>query len=272
MSKKEVDTGRSIHRVDLSLPVVQTDSYEIFYTIPPQQTSRTTLPRKPLVDNHRKALDQTSRLRTSARLKQLMGPVFVKVFVDTNTMTAESISTMGDSTSNPLMNSSYSNRAPKGLPMIHKVQKQKNTKDDCNRSRSSSDDRLLYESFGSFDTACNVHKAQSNNMWQNIHHPQLSSTKALHLRSNSKRSLASNETQLKTTNTKSFENLSHESAASTNEQLYEKIEQFTKTYFPIIQKIRHSCQCPESTNNRNNLNRERSRNFMPILSRTRVVR
>ncbi|CAF2046642.1 unnamed protein product, partial [Rotaria magnacalcarata] len=96
-----------------------------FYTIPTQQTSRTTLPRKPLVDNHRKALDQTSRLRTSARLKQLMGPVFVKVFVDTTTMTAESILTMGDGTSNPLMNSSYSNRVPKGLPMRHKVQKQK---------------------------------------------------------------------------------------------------------------------------------------------------
>ncbi|CAF4439365.1 unnamed protein product, partial [Rotaria magnacalcarata] len=44
MSKKVVDTGRSVHRVDLSLPVVQTDSYEIFYTIPTQQTSRATLP------------------------------------------------------------------------------------------------------------------------------------------------------------------------------------------------------------------------------------
>ncbi|CAF3040259.1 unnamed protein product [Rotaria sp. Silwood2] len=271
MSKKEKNTSLHVHRVDLSLPVVQTDSYEIFYTIPSQQNLRTVSHRKPLIDNNKKSTDQTTRLRSPTRLKHLIGPVFVNVLVDSNAMTVESISTMADTTSNPLINSGYSNRALKTLPTINKHLKQKNTKDDGERSRSSSDDRLLCESFGSFDYF-NINKAKSNNMWQNFHHPQLTSTKALHLRTSSKRTLTSNDTQLKTSNTTSLDNLSQESTASVNEHLYERIEQLTKNYFPMIQQIRHSCQCPELINNRTYIHREGSRNFKPVLSRTRVVR
>ncbi|CAF0946192.1 unnamed protein product [Rotaria sordida] len=269
MSKKEINTSRPIHRVDLSLPVVQTDSYEIFYTVPSQQNLRTISPRKPLIDNNKKLTDQTARIRSPARLKHLIGPVFVNVLVDTNTMTAESIP---DITSNhTLINSSYSNRTLKHLPIINKHSKQKILKDDGEHSRSSSGDRLLYESFGSFDYN-NINKTKSTNMWQNFHHPQLTSTKALHLRTSSKHKLIPNDLQLKGLNTTSLDNLSQESTISTNDQLYERIEQLTKNYFPIIQKIRHSSQYPELINNQNNFHRQPSRNFMPVLSRPRIVR
>ncbi|CAF1003166.1 unnamed protein product [Rotaria sp. Silwood1] len=271
MSKKEKTTSLPVHRVDLSLPVVQTDSYEIFYTIPSQQNLRTISSRKPLVDNNKKSTDQTAKFRSSSRLKHLIGPVFVNVLVDTNTMTAESISAIPDTVSNPLINSSYSNRALKTLPTINKNSKQKNIKDDGERSRTSSGDRLLYESFGSFDYF-NINKVKSNNMWQNLHHPQLTSTKALHLRTSSKHKLTSNEIQLKVSNATSLDNLSQESTASANGNVYEQVEQLTKNYFPMIQQIRHSCQCPEVINNRTHFHREQSRDFRPILSRTRVVR
>ena len=264
MTKNEANAGRSIHRIDLSLPIVQTDSYEIFYTAPSTQNLRTLSRQKPLVDNHnKKTINQTARIRSPARLKHLTGPLFVNVYVDMATMTAESIP---ECLSHPLVNSVVSNRASRILPTINKRPKQKNIKDDGNRSRSSSGDRLLYESLGSFDDH-NINKAKNNNMWQNVHHPQLTSTKTLHSRGASKRS---SEAQYKVSSITSVDNLSQESNASANEQLYERIEQLTKTYFPAIQQIRHSRPSPELANNRMHLHREHKRNFMPALSRTRI--
>lgn len=271
MSRKETDPGRSVHRVDLSLPVVQTDSYEIFYNAPPQQNLRATVHRKPLIENNRKNAELASRTKSAARLKQLMGPVFVNVFVDTTTMTAESISTTGDTSSNMLLNQSFSNRPFKALPTVHKTHKQKNNKDDCNRSRSSSEERLLYESLGSFDTM-NLNKSRNHNMWQNIHHPQLTTSKVLHFRSISRPSFVSNDAKNKAFNSKSSDYLLQESTATVNEQLHEKIEEFTKNYFPVIQRIRHSHPSPDVVSSRNYLHHRQSQNFMPILSRTRAVR
>jgi len=266
ITKKEVPTSRPVHRIDLSLPVVQTDSYEIFYTVPPSQNLRIISRQKPLIDIHKKSVNQTTRIRSPARLKHLTGPIFVNFVVDTVPLTAESISTMNDTASNRLINSSYSNRMVKNLPTTNKRNKQKFLlKDDGDQSQSSSGDRLTYESLGSFDDY-SINKTKTNNLWQNMYHPQLTSTKALHIRKTTKNASVTNDMHIK-----AFDNLSQGSAASINEQLYERIEQLTKNYFPSIQQIRHTRPCPELTSNRMNLQREQKKNFMPILSRTRVV-
>jgi len=267
MTKKEVPTSRPVHRIDLSLPVVQTDSYEIFYTVPPSQNLRIISRQKPLIDIHKKSVNQTTRIRSPARLKHLTGPIFVNFVVDTVPLTAESISTMNDTASNRLINSSYSNRMLKNLSTTNKRNKQKFfLKDDGDQSQSSSGDRLIYESLGSFDDY-SINKTKTNNLWQNMHHPQLTSTKALHIRKTTKNALVTNDMHIK-----AFDNLSQGSAASINEQLYERIEQLTKNYFPSIQQIRHTRPYPELTSKRVHIHREQRKGFMPVLSRTRVVR
>ncbi|CAF1399930.1 unnamed protein product [Adineta steineri] len=264
MTKKEMSPGRTIHRIDLTLPIVQRDAYEIFCSIPSTHNLR-TLCQKPFIDNdnNKKSTNLPTRNRCSARLKHLLGPPFVNLFIDVNTMTAETVSTITDTISNP----SYRNRVLKNLP---KINKQKHLKDDGDQSRSSADDRLLYESVGSFDDQ-NKYKSKNNNMWQNIHHPQLTTAKTLHTRRMSKRSLCSNDLQSKVSYTASLDNLSQVSTPSNIEQLYERIEQLTKNYFPTIRKIRHSRPTPELINNRIHLHRVQEKNPMPLLSRTRAV-
>jgi hypothetical protein len=267
MTRKEIHPGRAVHRIDLSLPIVQHDLYDIKCSMPSSHNLRRTLLRKLLVDNdnNKKPINQPEKIHSPARLKHVLGPAFV---VDINSMTAETISTTTDTISNSWINSNYPNRILKTLPTLIKRNKQTNIKDDGDRSRSSSDNRLLYESFGSFDDQ-NKTRAKNNNMWQNIHHPQLTSTKALDTRRMSKRSLGSNNTQLKASTTTSFDNLSQE---STNDQLYERIEQLTKTFFPTIQQIRHSHPNHELINNRIHLHRVHERHFMPISPQKRAVR
>ncbi len=268
--KKEVNTARSVHRIDLSLPIVQTDSYEIFCTVPSSLNFRTISRQKPLVDINKRSINPTSRIRSPARLKHLTGPVFVNLVVDMGPMVAESVSTIGDITSHPLIHSGYSNRSLKTVPPMNKRNKQKNIKDDGDRSRSSSScNRLRYESLGSFDDY-NINRTKNHNMWQNFHHRPLTSTKALHLRRTPKNVLASDDIQLKISSITSLDNLSQKSAASVNEQLCERIEQLTKAYFPEIQQIRHTRPCPELISNRIHLHREHKKKFMPILSRTRI--
>lgn len=272
MSKNEAtNTGRSVRRVDLSLPVVQTDSYEIFYTVPSTGNPRVITRQKPLVEVNKKTANLSTRIRSPARLKHLTGPVFVNFVVDMTAMTNESSSTMGDTVSNPVTHSSYSHRLMKGLPPITKRQKQKSSKDDGERSQSSAGERLLYESLGSFDDY-GMPKARNNNMWQNFHHPQLTASKALHMRRAVKQSLTASQVTSKTSNSVSFDNLSQASVASANELLYEKIEHLTRSYFPAIQQLRNARPTPELLNNRMHLHREQRRNFMPVLYRTRAVR
>lgn len=269
--KNEGNTSRSVHRVDLSLPVVQTDSYEIFYSLPSAGHSRLITQQKPLVDVNKKTANLSTRIRSPARLKHLIGPVVVNFVVDMSTMTNESSSTMGDTASNPVTHSSYSHRMMKGLPPISKRHKIKPVKDDSNHSQSSAGERLLYESLGSFDDF-GMPKARNHNMWQNFHHPQLTSSKALHIRRAGKKSSTGSQVTFKGSNTTIFDNLSQASVASANEQLCEKIEQLTRTYFPAIQQLRNARPTPELLNNRMHLHREQRRYFMPVLYRTRVAR
>jgi hypothetical protein len=272
MTKNEESASRAVRRVDLSLPVVQTDSYEIFYNTPLSQNPRLTSRQKPLVEMNKKSNNnQSTRIRSPARLKHLIGPVFVNLVVDMAAMTTESSSNIGDAMSMPINNSNYSNRILKGVPVMTKRNKQKNTKDDGDRSQSSSGNRFRYESLGSFEDY-GMNKTNNNNVWQNLHHPQLTISKALHMRKAPKQALISSHIPPKVSNTIPFDNLSQGSAASFNEQLYERIEQLTKNYFPSIQQIRHTRPIPELISNRMHLHREQKRNFMPILSRTRIVR
>ena len=271
MTKNEESTNPSLHRVDLSLPVVQTDSYEIFYAVPSTGNPRAISRQKPLVDVNKKTANLSTRVRSPARLKYLTGPVFVNFVVDMTAMTNESSSSIGDTASNPVTHSTYSHRFIKGLPPITKRQKQKSSKDDGDRSQSSAGERLLYESLGSFDDY-GMPKARNNNMWQNFHHPQLTTSKALHMRRVAKQSLTASQVSSKMSNTLLFDNLSQASVASANEQLCEKIERLTRTYFPAIQQLRNARPAPELLNNRMHLHREQRRNFMPVLYRTRIVR
>lgn len=126
------------------------------------------------------------------------------------------------------------------------------------KSRSSSGDRLLCDSLVSFDDQ-NKFKSKNNNTWQNIHHPQLTGSRAANQRRLSKRS------------SNSIEHLCQESSSTLHEQLYARIEQLTKSYFPTVQQLRHSRPNAELINNRMHLHRVNDRNFMPNLSRTRAV-
>jgi hypothetical protein len=270
MTKNEGNTSRAaIHRVDLALPIVQTDSYEIFYNVPSSssQNSRLASRQKPLIDTNKKSTNnQSTRIRSPARLKHLIGPIFVNLVVDMAAMTTDSSSTLGDVISMPM----NSNRIIKGLPIPNNKRNKKNFKDDGDQSQSSSSNRLRFESLGSFEDF-GVNRT-NNSMWQNFHHPQLTTSKALHMRRAPKQALTSSHIPGKVSSIIPFDNLSQGSAVSLNDQLYEKIEQLTKSYFPAIQQIRHTRPSPELISNRMRLHREQKRNFMPILSRTRIVR
>ena len=272
MSKKETSRSRPVHRIQLSLPIVKTDSYEIFCTTFPSQNLRSTSHLKPLVDNNKKNITQGTRVQCPLRCRPFTGSLFRNALVDTAQTTTESTSTLAHTISNSLMNSNNTNQTFRSVPQVVKRNKQKNIKDDSNHSRSSSGDRFLYESLASFDSY-SINKVKYNSsMWKNIHHPQLTSTKTLHSRQPLKHMRTSNDTQTTIVNTRLLDNFSQESTTSTNEQLYEKIEKLTKNYFPIIRQIRHGRSHPELINNRIQLHYEQNQNFMPVLSRTRVVR
>ena len=150
-----------------------------------------------------------------------------------------------------------------------KRNKHSTTKDDSDRSQMSSVDKLLYESIGSFEDP-HLSKTKKG-MWQNIHHPQLTTVKVLHRRRTLNRKLVINDTYLRVPHTSSLENYSQDSVVSCNDYLYEKIENLTRNYFPTIQQLRHH-PCPELITNRMHLHREEKKDFVPLLSHSRVTR
>jgi hypothetical protein len=272
--KKESNQTRPIRRINLSLPVVQTESYEIYYTVPQSQirqasNSRPISRQKPLIDNKNinKPSNHPPKVRSPGRLKHVTAPVLVNLFVDMPPMPTDSALTMADNISNALINSGYSEQTLQAVQNMSKRTKHPNTKDDGDRSQKSSVDRLLYESLGSFEDP-HISKTKKG-MWQNIHHPQLTTVKVLHRRRTIKRRFAINDTYLRVPHTSSLENLSQASLASSNDYLYDKIEHLTRNYFPTIQQLRHY-PCPELIHNRMHLHREEKRDFVPVFSRSRV--
>jgi hypothetical protein len=277
MAKKEPYSTQSIRRVNLSLPIVKTDSYEIYCTVPPIQSRQPSSVRpvtrqRPCIDinNSPKWSNQFAPSRLPARFKHLTGRVLVNIFVDMPPVATDSSSTAVDTISNALINSGYSGQTLRSLPLIAKHNKRQGIKDESTLSQTSSDDRLLFESVGSFEDP--FMNRTKNGLWYNFYHPQFTAIKILHTRKSSKQMLASNDSYSRAPNISPFANLSQESGISSNERLYEKVEHLTKNYFPSIQQLRHSHPCPELINNRMHLHREEKRDFVPILSRPRVGR
>ena len=284
MTKKQQPCStRSVRRINLSLPIVKTDSYEIFYTVPTPQTRQASTVRpvtrqKPIVDtltnlkvNNATTTSTSSINRSSAtRLKHLTGPVPVNLFVDMPPMPSDSSSTAADSISNALIDSGYSKETLRSLPSMTKHYKHQNIKDDGERSQASSNDKLWFESIGSFEDPFT--SPSNNGMWRNIHHPQLSTMKILHTRKPEKTPSRPLETHSQIVTTPTFGSFSQSSLLSTNDRLYEKVEQLTKSYFPTIQQLRHGHPCPELIHSRMHLHREEKRDFVPVLFRSRVAR
>lgn len=276
-SKKQSYSTRSVRRINLTLPVVRTNAYEIYYTVPSAQTRQASTVRpvsrqKPAIDiDHNLKLNHQAALnRSPSRLKHLTGPILVNLFVDMPPIPTGTPSTAVDGISNALINSGYSGDTLRALPSMIKYSKYQSVKDDGERSQASSDDRLLFESVGSFgDPFMN---RTSNGMWRNIQHPQFSTIKVLHARKSEKPLNRFVESHSQMPNTSSLGSLSQASMISTNDRLYEKVEQLTKNYFPSIQKLRHGHPFPELINSRMHLHREEKSDFVPALVRPRVGR
>jgi hypothetical protein len=279
MKKRQIYSTRSVRRINLTLPIVRTDAYEFYYTVAPAQTRQTSIVRpvsrqKPVVDiaSALKLNNQTTTTnnRSSARLKHLTGPVLVNLFVNMPPIPTDTSSTVADSISNALINSGYSGQTLRDLPSIGKHNKTQSIKDDGEQSQTTSSDRVLFESVGSFEDPFT--SRTRNGMWHNVHHPQLSTIKILHTRKKEKSTFDRNDSHSRILNTISLGNLSQASFISTNDRLYEKVEQLTKSYFPSIQQLRHGHPCPELIKNRMHLHREEKRDFVPALFRSRVGR
>jgi hypothetical protein len=277
MTKKGRYPTQPIRRIDLSLPIVKTASYEIYYAVPQAQSRqpsgvRPVTRQKPLIEinNNTKSNNQITTGRPQPRLKHITGSVFVNLFVDMPPVPTDSSSTVADTISNALINSGYSGETLRALPSIVKHNKRHGIKDDGERSQASSDDRLLFESIGSFEDPF-ISKTKDG-MWHNVHHPQLSTIKVLHTRQKANGIFNINDFHSRPPNTTSFEYPSQESMMSSNDRLYEKVENLTRSYFPSIQQLRHSHPCPELINNRMHLHREEKRDYVPVLFRPRVGR
>ena len=101
---KELNPTDEVRQIKLSLPIVQTDSYDIHCTIPsPQTRSSSTLRpvtrQRPPIDINKYIHnwnDQTTRISSLARLKCLTGPVLVNSCVNMASISTGSSSTMTD--------------------------------------------------------------------------------------------------------------------------------------------------------------------------------
>ena len=267
MNKGETMNFRPIRRINLSLPIVQTDSYEIYDGSPAISfrhfpNGRPLTRQKPLIDLQKKTLTS----RSSTRAKQGNVPVMINLVVDIPTIPIDSSSHVVDSISHALINSGYSEQTLRALPKMFKHTKRTGLKDELEQSQSSFGDRLVYESVESFDDL-NIHKPRTT-MWQNAHHPQLTSYKVFQTRRVSKRLSDPMATGIKYSPlTNTFETRSKELIIESNEHLQARIEQLTKTHYPSIQQLRHSYPCPELLSNRMHLHREEKRDFVPVLTR-----
>ncbi|CAF0954607.1 unnamed protein product [Adineta steineri] len=256
-----------IHRVNLSLPIIKNDSYEIYCTEPLKQSLLSSY-QKPLHDNNKKLNNKTTKVRSPGHLNHLTGPMLVSLCVEMPVISKDSASSTTGSVSNALISSGYSEQTSHVVPTT--IKRNKNKKNDCRQSLTVSSNQLLCKSDELFDESL-ITKTKDR-MWPNIHHPQLTNVKVLHSRKTFKHIFNSSDIYLRAPNTSSLENLSHESVISSNERLHKRIEQLTKHFFPTIRKLRQGQPCPELINNRMHLHREDKRDILPKISRSRVVR
>ena len=104
MKRSDAFPRRSVRRINLSLPVVQKSSYEIYCTGPPLETRQPSTVRpvsrqKPLFDikNSIKIANTTPSSRLPVQLKNLTGPLLVNLVIDTPPIPNETASTVADS-------------------------------------------------------------------------------------------------------------------------------------------------------------------------------
>ena len=277
MTKELNSTGR-VRQIKLSLPIVQTDSYEIHCTIPsPQARSSSTLRpvtrQRPPIDINKYIHnwnDRTTRIRSLVHLNCLTGPVLVDSCVGMASIPTDSSSTMTDTISNALIDSGYSGQTLRTLSKMAKENRNQNRTIDDERSQLLYTDKLVYKSIGSFGNF-RMNK-RKNGMWQNVHHPQLTTVKALHKRKVSQPKSNQSNVDLKVPDTITLERLPQQSLVSESVRLHEQIERLTKTYFPTIQHLRHGYLYSELVNNRMHLDGEDKKDFFPAIFRSRAVR
>lgn len=277
IKNEQQQPNRSVRRVNLSLPVVKTNSYEIYYTLPPIQSRqpsgiRPVTRQKPLIDlnNIKLTNTQTTTNRLPARYRNLNGPILVNFLVDMPTPQLDSSTGVADTISNALINSGYSAYTFRCLPAIIKCNKYRGIKDGSEQSGTASDDKMIHDSLNSFEDPF-INRTK-NGMWHNIHHPHLTTIKALHTRKKLPNIADSNDIQSRAPYTSSLGTISQESLLTSNERIYEKVEQLTKHYFPTIQQLRHSHPSPEFINNRMHLHRDEKRDYIPTFFRPHITR
>lgn len=286
---KQATPKRLVRQINLTLPAIQTDSYEIYYTVPqlnhqPSSKKRSNVESKSIGDNkndNKKANHLTSGMKSSIHSN---GRVTVNLLVEMPTIPIESMTSMGDTVSKPLSSLNHTGQSPKqplskAFPMApasslttSSIQHSKSqcSKSDESRSQVSSIDKVLYESQDSFgDIRTNRAK---NNPLRNTQYPKLNKMKVLHTRKMPKNGSESNsnEASLQTPRSFAVEHLLHQSITLSRQHLHEKIEQLTRTYFPSIQQIRQGHPCGDITKYRAHLHREDIRDYVRVMPRSRL--
>ena len=240
---QRMKSAKSLHRIDLSLATSPNESCEIFYTSSSSHIPSIASRRARTLVERRKA-SAPQRIRSPARLKHFMGPISVNMYVEIPLINEPVKLNLPESFSRPMISSAYPSR--KARPT-----QQNSTKDDENRSQSSSTERILYESSMFFEDL-----SQSK---AKLYHLPLTAGKILHTRRSSKMSLDSKKTERSLADQFSQESF----LAGQEKRFYDKIEHLTRQYFPSIQQLRHRTLPVKMTIP----HREGTKNFQPILSR-----
>ena len=268
MTKKDAIAARPIRRINLSLPIVQTDGYEIY-----DRTSTPTRPMpyeqgkilsKPQMEILKKHISSKTQKYHDARLSKFTGPALINLIVDMPKIPAESSLAMVDTISQALINSGYSESTIRSVPKLSKFQKINSPKSSLTRSRTSSDHRLFTDSVWSFEDSHNYTKPKNS----------IAITPAVKFfdrRRMVNRPLDSHVQSLKPLSISSYNNRAKELRNISNEHLQARIERLTRMHYPTIQQLRHGYPCPELLSNRIHLHREERRDFLPVLPRGRIL-
>ncbi|CAF1465170.1 unnamed protein product, partial [Adineta ricciae] len=270
--KKEVARTRPIHRVNLTLPVIRTQSYEIYCTAPSSSPPPPVSCHQPLDNNyHKSSTIQKPRIRSPGHLRHLTGPLMASLYIDTpfvpiqsssssasSSSSSSSSSILGNTISNVLINSGYSEQALRDVSTMLKRTKVRQKKDTVKQSQMSTES--LNDSSGT-----------KHNVRQTIHLPQLTKVKILHQRKTFMNSFNLSDVYLRVPNTSSMGNLAEEDTIPSVDHVQDRIEKLTKAHFPTIQQLRHEYRCPELVSNRMRLHREGKTDSVLAATHTHLI-
>lgn len=269
MTKKEtaeIATGlstRPIRRINLTLPILCKSSYEIYDGSPlPNDWTPAESPR--LVDHEKKKSLPLTRNYINQRLPLITGPAFYNLIVEMPPVFVDSSSSMVDSISQALINTGYSKDTLREVPRLAKPRRPVSPKSSTHRSQTPSDHRLLYDSFESFEDQF------ATGLRKTALHPTPVSPfrRRKHI---DNRSTEVPAFPLRTVPISPVEGQSKEIFVSSNGRLRARIDQITRMHYPSIQQLRRSYPFPELLANRMHLHREAKRDFVPNVSRHKVL-